>query len=150
MTNRLLGILLLFGAVLGVFSCRDSVTEEDIVAGRAAGFARLYFNFRYVDALDFATPSSRRVLEFRATNMSQKIIDSLQNITDTPTVWVEDARILPDGGAECRVCVDNEIVVDSIDGLPFIRNGRSEYTFALVKEDNLWKIRMEGLPQSGR
>ena len=129
-------------------SCSGNDKEKEAATRCARDFACDFFNFRYVDAVKYVDNGSRRVLEFCASNMSEKIIDSLKNIVDTPSVSVEEAEIAGNGEAECKVTVEDEITVDTIGGLPARSKKESTYKFKLVKEGNAWKVRMAKLPRS--
>lgn len=131
-------------------SCGGRDGKENAAALCAGKFAYNFFNFRYADALAYCTDDSRRVLEFCASNMSASMVDSLRNITDTPTVSVVETVALNDSEAECVVNVENGIYADTIGGLPVPRQDKRSYRFTLVKEDGEWKIRMADLPRSGR
>ena len=131
-------------------SCGGKDDKENAAALCAGKFAYNFFNFRYVDALASCTDDSRRVLEFCASNMSAKMVDSLRNITDTPTVSVVETVVQNDSEAECVVNVENGIYADTIGGWPVPRQDKRSYRFSLVKQGGEWKIRMADLPRSGK
>lgn len=144
----------LFILALGMWQCMTFVScgggddKEKEAALCAERFAHCYFNFKYVDALAYTTEDSRRVLEFCASNMSRKIVDSLKNITDTPTVSVVETSLKSDSEAECRIKVENGIFIDTIGGYPVPGQREKSFRFMLVKEGKEWKIRMANLPRS--
>lgn len=149
--NRFLLALGLCAALCAAFlSCGGKDGKESVAALCAGKFAYSFFNFRYVDALACCTDDSRRVLEFCASNMTAKMIDSLRNITDTPTVSVVETTMLNDSEAECVVDVENGIYADTIGGWPVPGQDRRSYRFSLVKEGEDWKVRMADLPRSGK
>ena len=150
MKSFLLALGLCAAICAAFLSCGEKDDKENAAALCAGKFARNFFNFRYVDALACCTDGSRRVLEFCASNMSARMVDSLRNITDTPTVSVVETVVLNDSEAECVVDVENGIYADTIGGLPVPRQGRRSYRFSLVKEGGGWKIRMADLPRSGK
>lgn len=129
-------------------SCGGGDDKEQEVALCAERFAHCYFNFKYVDALAYTTEDSRRVLEFCASNMSRKIVDSLKNITDTPTVSIVETSLRNDSEAQCLVKVENGIFVDTIGDYPVPGQSGRNFRFVLVKEGKDWKIRMANLPRS--
>ncbi len=131
-----------------VLACSHHDKEEENVARCAHKFAYNFFNFRYVDAMEYVNADSKRVLEFCASNMSRKIIDSLKNLTDTPSVSVENVEITNDSEAECRIKVGNEINFDTIGSFPIQTRGEITYRFRLVKEGTDWKIKMASPPRN--
>ena len=147
--NRLLLALGLCATLCAAFlSCGGKDDKENAAALCAGKFARDFFNFRYVGALSFCTDDSRRVLEFCASNMSAKMVDSLRNIADTPTVSVVETVVMNDSEAQCVVNVENGIYADAIGGWPVPGQDVRAYRFSLVKEGKEWKVRMAGLPRS--
>ncbi len=143
--NRLLLAFVLCAALL---SCGKNDGRKEAAALCAEKFAHGFFNFRYVEALGYCTEDSRRVLEFCASNMSDRIVDSLRSITDTPTVSVVETVVLGDSAAECVVNVENGILADTIGGYPVPGQDDRKYRLQLVKEVKEWKVRMAGPPRS--
>lgn len=139
-------IILLLTAVLTA-SCGESDEQKsaEICAGK---FAREYFNFRYVDALKYTTADSRTELSFLSSNMTYRILDSLHFVTDTPRVKVESVDMLSDSQATARVSVKHAVLIDSIGRGPHISAKELVFSFPMLRERGVWKVRMEGLPRS--
>jgi hypothetical protein len=141
--------IILFSLGLGLlFSCSGENKDETEAAQCASDFSHLFFNFRYTDALRYVTPESERVLQFCASNMSRSAVDSLKNITDTPSISVQDVVLLNVNEGECTVNVDNVIINDTIGGFPVPSNKSERYRFKLVRHEGAWKVKMEDLPRN--
>ncbi len=147
--NRITKIITLAIALLPtLWACSNNDKEEESVARSAHKFAYNFFNFRYVDAMEYVNADSKRVLEFCASNMSRRIIDSLKNVTDTPSIAIENVEIKNDSEAECHIKVSNEINFDTIGSFPIQTRGEITYRFRLVKEGKDWKIKMASPPRN--
>lgn len=130
-------------------SCNNNDKDKAMAKQCAENFSKEYFNFKYVDAMKYTTGDSKRVLQFCASNMSQQNIDSLKNVTDTPTINVSHLKIIDDSTGTFKVNVDNGIYFDTIGG-NLSRDKHRTFCFNLSKSGGKWKVRMEDLPRSER
>lgn len=124
-------------------SCGDS-HEQKAAEACARHFAYDYFNFKYVDALNYTTADTREVLSFLSSNMTHRVIDSLHLVTDTPAITLKHVELSGDTAATARFEVEHVIVMDTIGQYPRVADKVRSYSLALVRKGNEgWKVRME-------
>lgn len=126
----------------------DTNDREAPVRETAAAFSERLFNYKYGEALQYATPDSRRAIEFLASNVDTRALEYLHNATDTPSVSVCSVRLLGDTAATTEVAVTNEISPDTIGRGFKLHKHERRYTFSLVRRGNEWLVKMEGLRQN--
>lgn len=122
-------------------SCGSGQADNEAAASAAAGrFARSYFNFRYPAAMADATPESRRALEMCASQMTHRIIDSLVNMSDTPTIAIDHVDFATDSEATCRLNVEGGVSLDTLGGYPAATSSKRSYDILLKKREGKWLV----------
>lgn len=136
------------------FSCEPPVQRnEELLAEVADSFCVSYFNFDFVGASKYCTDDSRKWIQFAASNVTEKDLQILYEQETAAQVKITDiAYHEPDTTALVTVVVENYWDMDKIEdesrSLVYRRVG--VFKFPMVKQQDMWKIRMEALPQSGK
>lgn len=137
--NKHINVLffLLIGLV-NISSCdnEDADTKELCVRY----FSQHYFNLRYQQALAYCTDSSKKWIEYKASNISQTDLDVINSQTDTAVCNIDNIEIREDGKrATAYITINNVLVCDTIG-----RNGRMretlQKTIALKKQAGKWYV----------
>ncbi len=136
------------------FSCEQPVQRnEELLAEVADSFCVSYFNYDFVGASKYCTDDSRKWIQFAASNVTEKDLQILYEQETAAQVEITDiAYHEPDTTAMVTVVVENYWDMDKIEdesrSLVYRRVG--VFKFPMVKQQDMWKIRMEALPQSGK
>lgn len=123
-------------------------TGDDSADRLLTDFATAYFNYDLVNAAKYVTPESMKWLQFLGTNITQDDLDLL-NQTDEAYVERIDHLSVDDTLRTAIVTVNNYFIIDSIEGKGHLVDSQG-FQVMLVKRDNKWLVKMEGLPQSER
>lgn len=132
---------------LMLLACSNN-NDKEAVGNAVDNFADNLFNFRYTTAAESVTPDSRRILEFLASNMDANALESIRNVTDTPTIVIKSIEVKNDTVAKAKVSVTGEIMIDTIGHLPTVCKDERVYTFELNKRGRQWLVKMADLPRS--
>lgn len=138
--------------VMGALLCSCSGQTPSANKGLqqcADSFSAYYFNCLYTDALRFATPDSRKWLEVAASNITAADIDLLHQQEHEANVNTEITNAT-DTTAQVVVSVSDYMVKDTIGVTGHMIHHTDTYVLMAVMTDGKWRIRMEGLPQSGK
>jgi hypothetical protein len=133
------------------FSCSGGLgSSESRLAECADSFAVHYFNYHFADAMRFVTPESEKWLHYAASNVHQADIDLLRSQEEPATVELNEIEIdEADSTGTIRLSVSNFLRMDTI-GTSAHLTKRATYVLHAVCKDKKWRIRMAGLPRSGK
>lgn len=139
--------LFVIGAIVLLAACQgENITEG--AAGKAAhNWAEAYFNWDFPEAANYVTTESERWLRYAASNVTEADLEQLRQL-DT-AITIEAVDMGNDTSATATIRVTDFLRQDSI-GRAGSRTAEGLFHILLVKRDNKWKVRMEGLPQSER
>ena len=126
----------------------ENKDKEKATRSIISDFTENLFFFKYQEAAYFTTPESKRVLSFMATNIDEKAIETIKEMKQQPTIAIKSLKIINDTIAIAKVCVSDEIRIDSIGKAPYVNTNKSFYTFTLVYRQKGWLVKMEDLPRS--
>ncbi|MDD7258427.1 MAG: hypothetical protein PUH24_09220 [Prevotellaceae bacterium] len=131
-------------------SCSSKNDDDNAqLAEMADSFAANYFSYDFSGALRFCTEESAKWLHYAASNVTQEDIDVLKGLEAKADITIGSIYILDDSTAAIEMAVSHFLEMDSIG-----KAGKmvDEATFSInaVKRNGKWKIRMEGLPRSGK
>lgn len=129
-------------------SCRIQ-TSQNQVEKVALNFCEAYYNFNFIDAKEWVTPSSLSYLSFLASNIQQEHLDQL-NAQGAATVTVRESQLKDNSEKATIICeIKNSLQFNPITGqtenIPCLLD-----TLQLVKENNNWLIRKDNLQQNGK
>ncbi|MBP5277188.1 MAG: hypothetical protein J6Z18_01665 [Prevotella sp.] len=136
------------------FSCEQPVQRnEELLAEVADSFCVRYFNYDFVGASKYCTDDSQRWLQFAASNVTEKDLQILYEQETPARIEVTDiAYHEPDTTAIVTVVVENYWDMDKIEdeSRSLVHHRVGVFRFPLVRQQDIWRIRMEDLPQSGK
>lgn len=143
-------VFFLFCTAILLSGC-DFTNDHDQEAIEAAVcWAEAYFNYDFHKAEEYATPESGRWLKFAASNTTEHDLQLVQQNENGATVEVED--FFPEANDTLRVVslkvsnfVSSTLPAESAQ---LVEEG--VFNVTTVLRDGKWKVRMEGLPQSGK
>ena len=119
--------------------------------GEAEETARLwadaYFKCDFHEAERYSTAESGRWLRFAASNTTEKALQLLQE--KTTEVSIDGFAAANDTAGTATVRVSNYLKPVAIGEEPQTEED-GEFLLIMVKRDGRWKVKMEGLPRSGR
>lgn len=131
-----------------MLSCNSSKEEAHRIGERVDSFAIYYFNWQYEEATKYCTQSSKKWLEFAASQVNEedlKILRTPKEELTTEIISIDYNN--SEQNAMVRLCVKNFIESQSFNEVP-IKKDKAIFNLHLIKEKSEWKIKMEALPQS--
>lgn len=111
--NLSIAILLyaFFSFILGACQSKD----DDSIEERVKTFAHCYFNLRYGNAMTLCTDSSRKWIEYKASNITPADLEIINSQTDTAQCDIDEVEISDDGTeAMAHLTLHNALICDSI------------------------------------
>jgi hypothetical protein len=124
--------------------------DDQEATDTAVKWADAYFNYDFHEAEKYATPESRQWLQFAASNTTERDLQLVQENEGGASIEVND--FFPDANDTLRVVslTVHDFVSSSLpaDSARLVDEGT--FTITTVLRDGVWKVRMEGLPQSER
>lgn len=108
-------------------------------------FATAYFNWRFKQAENCVTPSSRKWLRFAASQVVQEDVDSLKAMESAASVEVEQLDDIDDSTMLATVLVRNYIACDSIGSHPH-REEKREFKISISLVGDYWRVKLSRLP----
>lgn len=121
--------------------CGNGDDGEARLRSVALSFGEAYFNCRYVEAAEYVDDSSRRWLEYAASNMTQADVDLLRSAGHDAVVEVTEVV----GDSAVRLRVTDFFCKDTIGSVGHYV-GEATFVLSVVGD----KVRMAGLPRSER
>lgn len=118
--------------------------DEEKMSATADSFATHYFNYRFVEAVPYCLPESRKWLNFAATNMTEADIEVLKGMENGATCEPNDVDWESDSTAKIQYTVYNGMITDTLGKAGYIAD-KANYTLSLVKRQGKWWVKMEGL-----
>lgn len=147
-------LLIVFCALFS--ACQQGVQDNEVqLAEVADSFCVRYFNYNFPEAMNYCTDDSRKWIQFAASNVTEKDLQILYEQETPAQINVTDiAYRETDTTALVTVVVENYWDMDEIESEDDIRtlvyHRVGVFKFPMVKQQDRWRIRMEGLPQSGK
>ena len=117
--------------------------DENTVERRAWQFAQHYFNLRYRQAAQLCTGSSLKWIKYRAANISQSDLDTLNSQADTAECAI-DAISYDGNSATVRFTVKNFLRCDSVNGKASICKTQ-QFEMAMKKHGDTWFAQLDSL-----
>ena len=140
---------LYFLALLAIVTACDNIAADDQAAAEAAQrWAEAFFGCDYHQAEQLSTPESRRWLLFAASNTTQHDLD----LVNGKAVEVSFDNYFPernDTMATVRLGVSHYLKPGAI-GRESTLAEDGIFDITVVKRNDQWLVRMEGLPRSGK
>lgn len=153
-TTPLLPACLLWLLALCTACTGGSITEKGQIEEQCDSFANYYFNWHFDKAMHFVTPESEKWLRFAASNVTEDDVAQLRAKDADATIEIEDVDLDDDDStAHVTVKVVHFLQMDSIGQAAHLtEEGSFRLTLSKTQdeEDGTWKVRMEGLPRSGK
>lgn len=140
--------LSIIAVCLALFSACGNNQNESKLEAVVDSFAVHYFNCQYKETMPFVTRDSQKWLYYAASQMHQVDIDTLYAQTEGATHKLDNITFEGNGScAHIRILVKNFLQLDTIGQVGhFIDN--AAFKLQAIKENDKWKIKMEGLPQN--
>ena len=143
-------VFFLFCTVFLLSACSSMNGDDQEATEAAIKWAEAYFNYDFHEAEKYATPESRQWLQFAASNTTERDLQLVQENEGGASVEVND--FFPDANDTLRVVSltvhDYGSTTMPADSARLVDEGT--FTITTVLRDGVWKVRMEGLPQSER
>ena len=142
-------LLLLLTTTLLLTACGMIQQDDDAARQTAREWAEAYFNCDYHKAAEYSTPESEMYLRFAASNTTE---EDLQVLQEGGGATVEVSDYFPVANDTLRVVelsVSNCLEPVAVGEAPQLAD-QAQFQVTLVLRDKKWKVRMEGLPRSGR
>ena len=140
---------ILFCALTALCSCQWNGDGDSAASDVAVRWAEAFFNADYVAAQQLATPESGQWLRLAASNTTQQDLDLLQSNGEGALVSQDGYQSVNDTLALVTLDVRNYVHPAAIgDSVGTLRDGAFEVK--VVKRGDEWRVKMEGLPRSGR
>jgi len=143
-----LGLCLFAAALLLLGSCDNHPGSERQLKEVTDSFATAYYNWDFPTAAKYATPDSRKWLQYAAAQVHKEDIEALKTM-EMATFELGDIVYHKDSTAEIKVTVNNYLGMDTIGSLSHIVE-KGIFTLSLKYSNEEWKIRMANLPRSER
>ena len=147
--NKMYTLPLFLLAALVFGGCQEHDGSEDQLQECVDSFAVYYYNWHLDKAARFCTADSRQWLQFAASNVHQEDLDTLHNKAEDAQVEIGDISQTDDNSATAEIHVSDFLQMDTI-GQPPTLVDEADFTLQLVMEQGKWRVRMEGLPRSGK
>jgi hypothetical protein len=143
-------VFFLFCTVFLLSACNSMNGDDQEATEAAIKWADAYFNYDFHEAEKYATPESRQWLQFAASNTTERDLQLVQENEGGASIEVND--FFPDANDTLRVVslTVHDYVSSTLpaDSARLVDEGT--FTITTVLRDGVWKVRMEGLPQSER
>lgn len=132
-------------------SCKKAYigSKDKEVADVASSFAYNYFSVNIVEARKYVTSDSETWLRLFASNIVSDDINMINNSEDGVSVEITDVKYLSDTTAIVRCKVNNYLNNEDLCSRHYIAD-EGNFSLHLVKANNKWLVRMEGLLQNER
>ena len=133
---------------VAVAGCQLGADGDGAAREVARDWADAGFNCDYQDALDYVTPESEKYLRFAASNTTEHDLELLRERPAEIAV-LDDFTEANDTLRVVTLQVRNLLSADITAKEPqLIESGT--FLVTVVRRDGKWRVRMEGLPRSGR
>ena len=118
--------------------------EEEKAVAQATAFAEDYFNLRFDEAFARCTPDSRKWIAFRASNITERDLETLRAAGEDAYVGSARCERMDDSTAVVRCVVCEALAPDSLEQRKGRIASRATYLIPLQKTGKKWRVRMEG------
>ena len=139
--------LLLFVTAILMAGCDIGMDGDQQARNVAGDWADAYFNCDYKDASKYVTPESQKWLQYAASNTTAKELKLLKEAGGAQ-VSVSDA--FDEANDTMRLVTLNVTNVLTTQQQTSVLTKDATFKVMVVKHDGDWKVRMAGLPQSGK
>ena len=139
--------LLLFVAAILMAGCDIGMDGDQQAKNVAGDWADAYFNCDYKDASKYVTPESQKWLQYAASNTTAEELKLLKEAGGAQ-VSVSDA--FDEANDTMRLVTLNVTNVLTTQQQTSVLTKDVTFKVMVVKHDGDWKVRMAGLPQSGK
>ena len=127
-------------------SCNLSMNDDGTARETAMAWADAYFNCDFHEAEEYSTKESGKWLRFAASNVTEQ---DLQLLRERNAVAEADEYfpVANDTLRVVRLTVRNYLAPKAL-GEPSQLAEEGHFNITVVKHDNNWKVKMEGMPRS--
>ena len=139
--------LLLFVTAILMAGCDIGMDGDQQAKNVAGDWADAYFNCDYKDASEYVTPESQKWLQYAASNTTAEELKLLKEAGGAQ-VSVSDA--FDEANDTMRLVTLNVTNVLTTQQQTSVLTKDVTFKVMVVKHDGDWKVRMAGLPQSGK
>ena len=139
--------LLLFVTAILMAGCDIGMDGDQQAKNVAGDWADAYFNCDYKDASKYVTPESQKWLQYAASNTTAEELKLLKEAGGAQ-VSVSDA--FDEANDTMRLVTLNVTNVLTTQQQTSVLTKDVTFKVMVVKHDGDWKVRMAGLPQSGK
>ena len=139
--------LLLFVTAILMAGCDIGMDGDQQAKNVAGDWADAYFNCDYKDASKYVTPESQMWLQYAASNTTAEELKLLKEAGGAQ-VSVSDA--FDEANDTMRLVTLNVTNVLTTQQQTSVLTKDVTFKVMVVKHDGDWKVRMAGLPQSGK
>ncbi len=127
-------------------SCSSVNGDDRKAVETAEAWAEAYFNAAYHQAEEYVTPESTKWLRFAASNTTEADLQLL-NRQHAVVASDDDFTVANDTLRVVALTVRNNLAPTTFDEAPS-QQEESRYLITVVKRDDDWRVKMEGLPRS--
>ncbi len=127
-------------------NCGTDVGENHAVRQVAESWADAYFNADYHGAEQYATPESMKWLRFAASNTTKADLELLHE--QYASIESDDNIVYSDDTLSIVILTVSDFLAPTTLGDAPRRQDKGTFIVKVVKRDDSWYVRMEGLPRS--
>ena len=121
----------------------ESQLKEDVDS-----FATYYYNWHFKKALKYCTPESEKWLRYASSNVHQADLELLHQKDEDATIDIDDIDFQDENTAIVSLSIHNFLQMDTIGKAAHLIEDAT-FQIPMIIHDGKWKVKMEGLPQSG-
>ena len=140
-------LLLLFVAAILMAGCEAGMNGDQQAREVAGEWADAYFNCDFKDASGSVTPESQKWLQYAASNTTAEELKMLQ---DAGGAQVSVSNGFDEANDTMRLVTMNVTNVLTTQQQSSVLAKDATFKVMVVKRNGSWKVRMAGLPQSGK
>lgn len=135
-------LTLVLGALLPTFiSCETE--EEKQAAEVACLFATHLYNLEFDEAYALCTPTSRRWIEFYASNLTDADLQILQSSETSALASEISCHTVNDSTATAVLRIEHALFTDSLEQKEARISDECELSLSLVKRNDAWLVKLD-------
>ena len=139
--------LLLFVTAILMAGCDIGMDGDQQAKNVAGDWADAYFNCDYKDASKYVTPESQKWLQYAASNTTA---EELKLLKEAGGAQVSVSDTFDEANDTMRLVTMNVTNVLTTQQQSLVLAKDATFKVMVVKRNGSWKVRMAGLPQSGK
>lgn len=132
----------LLAVIMMMTACGEySGASEKKLVQTIDSFATYYYNWKYHQALRFATPQSEQWLKLCASQLTQEDVDLLNEMQERPSYEIGEIEYLNDSTARIDLTVHNYLLTDTIGkAARLVNKGRFRLDAVYTTASQRWMI----------